>query len=125
MCPFRSSLRTSFAVLAAVLLSGCNTSALPAPVSVSYRASLFGVGQVVIITNTSSHHLYNVTVVGRNFKEVSSASVKATDHLPPGSTVQVGWLEFDNWVPQPGETIEIYADGHPVPKVSVIPSSTE
>ena len=111
------------ALLATLLISpGCGTSALPPPVAVSYRSSLFGVGQVVIITNNSSHHLYNVKVVGRNFNEVSSASVKATDHLSPGSSVEVGWLEFERWVPQPGETIEVYADNYVSPKISVIPS---
>ena len=104
-------------------ISGCGTSALPPPVTVSYRSSLLGVGQVVVITNNSSHHLYNVSVVGRNFEEVSSASVKATDHLSPGSSVEVGWLEFESWVPQPGETIEVYADNYATPKVSIIPSN--
>jgi hypothetical protein len=104
-------------------VSGCGTSALPPPVTVSYRSSLLGVGQVVVITNNSSHHLYNVKVVGRNFEEVSSASVKATDHLSPGSSVEVRWLEFESWVPQSGETIEVYADNYATPKVSIIPSN--
>ena len=103
------------------VLSGCGTSALPPPVTVSYRPSLVGIGQVVVITNHSGHHLYNVSVVGRNFKQVSSASVKATDHLSPGSSVEVGWLEFERWVPQPGETIEVYADNYATPKISIIP----
>jgi len=104
------------------LLSGCGTSALPPPVTVTYRSSFVGLGKVVVISNNSSHHLYNVRVVGRNFEEVSSASVKATDHLAPGSSVEVGWLEFESWVLQPGETIEVYADNYVSPKVSIIPS---
>ena len=103
-------------------LSGCGTSALPPPVKVNFRSSLLGIGKVVIITNNSNHHVYNVKVVGRNFKEVSSASVKATDHLSPGSSVEVGWIEFGSWVPQPGETIEVYADNYATPKISVIPN---
>ncbi|MBM3967828.1 MAG: hypothetical protein FJ308_22640 [Planctomycetes bacterium] len=113
-----------FATMLATLipvLSGCGKSALPPPVTVSYRPSLVGVGQVVVITNNSNHHLYNVSVVGRNFEQVSSASVKATDHLSPGSSVEVGWLEFESWVPVPGETIEVYADDYATPKVSIIP----
>jgi len=102
-------------------IPGCGTSALPPPVSVSYRPSLIGLGEVVVITNNSNHHLYNVRVVGRNFQEVSSASVKATDHLAPGRTVEVGWREFRSWFPQPGETIEVYADNYASPKVSIIP----
>jgi len=117
---------TVFAILLLALvptISGCGTSALPPPVTVSYRASLLGVGQVVVISNTSGHHLYNVSVVGRNFEQVSSASVKATDHLSPGSSVEVGWLEFESWVPQPGETIEVYADNYATPRVSIIPNN--
>jgi len=113
-----------FATILATLipvLSGCGTSALPPPVTVSFRPSLVGVGQVVVITNNSNHHLYNVSVVGRNFEQVSSGSVKATDHLSPGSSVEVGWLEFESWVPVPGETIEVYADNYATPKVSIIP----
>lgn len=102
-------------------IPGCGMSALPPPASVTYRSSLVGMGQVVVITNKSSDHLYNVTVVGRNYQQVSSASVKATDDLAPGSTVEVGWLEFGNWVPQPGESIEVYADNYATPKVSIIP----
>ena len=71
----------------ALMVSGCGNSVFPPPVDVSYRSSLFGIGKVVVITNTSGHHLYNVKVLGRNFKQVSSASVKATDHLAPGGVV--------------------------------------
>lgn len=71
--------------------------------------------------NSSPHHLYNVKVTGRNFKQVSSASVKATDHLAPGSSVEVGFLTFGSWVPQSGETIEVYADNYATPRISIIP----
>jgi hypothetical protein len=83
---------------------------------------LIGVGQVVVLSNKSNHHLYNVKVVGRNFKDGSSASVKASDHLSPGSSVEVGWLQFDGWVPVPGESIEVYADGYATPKIAIIPN---
>jgi hypothetical protein len=89
------------------LLTGCGTSIAPTPVSVTCRSSLVGVGQVVIITNNSGHHLYNVKVVARSFQSIASASVKAAEHLAPGSSVEVGWLQFGNWVPEPEETIEI------------------
>ena len=108
-------------VAAALLVSGCGTSVRPTPVTVTYRPSFLGIGQVVIISNTSSHHLYNVKVVGRNFNQVSSASVKATDHLGPGSSVEVGWLQFEGWVPEPGETIEVYSDNYLTPNISVVP----
>jgi hypothetical protein len=104
------------------LLTGCGTSIAPTPVSVTYRSSLVGVGQVVIITNTSGHHLYNVKIVARNLQSISSASVKAAEHLAAGSSVEVGWLEFGNWVPEPEETIEIYADGYLTPSISVVPN---
>ena len=102
---------------------GCGTSVLPPPVTITYRPSLVGIGQVVQISNKSGHHLYNVRVVGRNFEQVSSASVKASDHLGPGESVEVGWMEFGAWVPAPGETIEVYADNYVTPKLSVIPSA--
>jgi len=90
-------------------------------VIVGYRESRIGIGMVLQIQNNSHHHLYNVRVVGRNFSEVSSASVMATKHLAPGAIVKVGWLEFGSWVPQPGETMEIYADNYLSPHISVIP----
>jgi hypothetical protein len=105
-----------------LVFSGCGRSMLPPPVTVTYRSSLLGIGQVAGITNNSNHHLYNVKVVGRSFKEKSSASVKVTDHLSPGSTVEVGWFEFGSWVPQSGETLEVYADDYATPRVSIIPS---
>ena len=104
-----------------LLMTGCGTSVRPTPVTITYRPSVFGVGQVVVITNSSNHHLYNVTVVGRNFNHVTSASVKAADHLAPGGSVEVGWMEFENWVPEPGETIEVYADKFLTPSVSIVP----
>ncbi|WP_437194450.1 hypothetical protein [Planctomicrobium sp. SH527] len=108
-------------LLGILFLSACHTALLPPPVVVSYRDSLWGAGKVVQIFNGSSHHLYNVCVVGRNLNEVASASVKVTDHLPPGGTVEVGWLEFANWIPRSGETIEVYADNYVLPVISVIP----
>jgi hypothetical protein len=91
------------------------------PVSVTYRDSLVGAGRVIQITNNSSHHLYNVKVVGRNAQQNSSASVRATDHLRPGDVVEVGWLEFEVWTPEPGESVEIYCEDYAVPYVSVVP----
>jgi hypothetical protein len=108
-------------VCACLVITSCGKSALPPPVTVSYRDSLVGMGKVMQITNRSGHHLYNVRVIGRNFDQVSSASVRATDHLAPGDTVEVGWLEFGNWTPTPGETMEVYADDYFSPHISVIP----
>ena len=85
-----SSLSVAVMAMLTLFVSGCGKSALPPPVTVTYRDSLVGVGKVIQITNNSSHHLYNVRVVGRNYQEVSSASVKATDHLRPHETVEVG-----------------------------------
>lgn len=109
-------------IVSTATITGCGTSALPPQVAISYRPSLVGQGQVVVITNNSSHHLYNVKVVGRSFKEFASASVKASDHLTPGSSVEVGWLEFGNWTPRPGESIEVYAEDYVTPKISIIPN---
>ena len=111
--------------LVSVLTSGCGKSALPPPVKVTYRDSLVGVGKVIQITKTSSHHLYNVSVVGRNYEEVSSASVRATRHLKPHGSVEVGWLEFEAWTPLPGESVEVYCDDYATPYISVIPEASE
>jgi hypothetical protein len=100
---------------------GCKQSALPPPLNVTFRASILGQGQVAVVKNNSSHHLYNVKVVGRNLKNAKSASVRLTDHLSPGATTEVGWLEFERWIPEPGETLEFYADDYLVPKIVVIP----
>ena len=113
----------SVPVMAMLILfvSGCDKSALPPPVAVTYRDSLLGIGKVIQITNNSSHHLYNVRVVGRNYEEASSASVKATDHLRPHDSVEVGWLEFEAWRPLPGESVEVYCDDYATPFLSIIP----
>ena len=108
-----------------LLVSGCGKSPLPPPVTVTYRNSLVGVGKVIQITNNSSHHLYNVRVVGRNNQEVSSASVKATDHLSPQGYVEVGWMEFEAWVPRPGESVEVYCDDYAAPFISIVPENSE
>ncbi len=47
------------------LLRGCGSSALPPPVKLNIRDSIFrDRGKVVQITNNSNHHLYNVMVSG-------------------------------------------------------------
>ena len=102
--------------------AGCGTSALPPPVTITIRDSIFDSSSKVIqITNNSSHHLYNVRVVGRNFQDVSSGSVRVTEELRPGSMVEVGWLEFTHWIPRSGETIEVYCDNYVSPMVKIIP----
>lgn len=110
-------------VLAATLvLSGCGTSALPPPVTITFRNSVFSSqSKVIQIANNSSHHFYNVRVVGRNFQDVSSASVRAAEELRPGQTVEVGWLEFGNWTPRSGESIEVYCDDYVTPQIKIIP----
>ena len=108
---------------------GCNEqgdTVLPRPkppISITYRDSIWGAGKVIQITNSSNHHLYNVKVVGRNIRQFSSASVKATDHLSPGQMVEVGWLEFESWTPVPGEIVEVYSDGYLIPTISYIPAN--
>lgn len=115
------------AVLAS--LAGCDEQGntfLPRPVppvTVTFRDSLVGIGKVVQITNNSTHHLYDVKVVGRNAKQNSSASVKATEHLRPGESIEVGWMEFEAWAPEPGETVEVYCEDFAVPYVALVPGA--
>jgi hypothetical protein len=54
-------------------------------------------------------------------QQAYTASVKATDHLPPGGVVEVGFITFGNWKPESGETIEVYAYRYGSPKISIIP----
>ena len=113
---------------AALVTSGCDAEGntfLPRPVppvTVTYRDSAVGIGKVIQITNNSTHHLYDVKVTGRNMKQNASASVKASEHLAPGETVEVGWMEFEAWVPEPGETVEIYCEDYAVPYLSLVPA---
>jgi hypothetical protein len=107
--------------LALASVVGCGTSALPPPVTVTYRDSFWGRGKVAQIYNNSAHHLYNIRVTGREYKKLNSASVKASDHLEPNSCVEVGWIEFGAWDPKPGESIEVYADNYVTPYVSIVP----
>lgn len=96
MTPLRSTANLVVLLIALIgIIPGCGTSALPPPLSVSYRPSLVGIVQVVVITYNSIHYIYNVKVVGRNFQQVSSVSVKATDNLTPGSSVQVVGLNLE------------------------------
>lgn len=105
-----------------VAFQGCGSSPLPPPITISIRNSILDESSKVIrITNDSQHHLYNISVVGRNFKDVSSASVRASNELRPGATVEVGWLEFGNWIPRSGESVEVYADNYGLPKIHLIP----
>jgi hypothetical protein len=111
----------AFVALGIALTPGCGQSVLPPPVTISYRDSIVGVGRVIGITNTSAHHLYNVNVVCLAFDSASSASVQATGHLSPGESVEVGWMEFIPWVPEPGETVEVYCADYATPCISVVP----
>jgi len=72
------------------------------------------------LRNDSAHHLYNVTVKCQNFEDNTSASVKAAEHMAPSDIVEVGWLEFETWAPEDGETVEVSCDNFFVPKVSII-----
>lgn len=118
--PFAIALFLAAAVLS--MIPGCGTSALPPPVSVTIRDSLLiGNSKVIQISNNSSHHLYNVRVVVRNMQKVSSGSVRATDELRPGQTVEVGWMEFENWSPSSGEYVEVYCDNYVSPQIKIIP----
>lgn len=88
-------------IVGALLVRGCGSSALPPPVKVSIRDSIFSDrGKVVQITNDSNHHLYNVMVSGRSISDVRGASVKAADVLKPNDTIEVGWMQFKTWAPQ-------------------------
>lgn len=106
---------------AAAVASGCGGSTLSSPpVSITYRPSFVGMGKVVIITNTSNHHLYNVKMTINSSK--SSASVLASEHLSPGACVHIGWWELEKWVVEPGETVTVYADDYGLGQYSTVPS---
>lgn len=119
---------TAFGLLAIALVaiascdgSGAFSVKVQPPITITYRESLFGIGSVIQLTNDSAHHLYNVKVNCRNFDENVSASVKAADELGPGEVVEVGWLEFEAWIPVAGEIVEVTCDDYLAPKVSIVP----
>jgi hypothetical protein len=115
--------RTRLVCLVAVLCAtplACKSTVLPPSVTVSFRNSVIGRGKVIQLTNSSNHHLYNVSVICRGVNG-SSASVKATDHLAPGEMKEVGWMEFGSWTPVSGETIEVHADNYGLPVTATIP----
>ncbi len=121
-CAIASRLTVALILACAVsLLAGCSKSPKPPPVDIAVRKSIVGVGRVIQIRNRSAHHLYNVKVVLRDLEKLTSGSVRATSHLRPYTAVEVGWLQFQGWVPQRGQTIEVYCDDHLLPKIAVVP----
>jgi len=126
--PFHFRKLVPCVVLLLPALAGCSetglplpSSVVPPPVEVTYRDSLWGAGKVIQITNNSAHHLYRVRVVGRNFEQGASASVVATEHLSPYKTTEVGWMEFEAWIPVPGEMVEVYCEDQVIPYISSVP----
>lgn len=79
------------------------------PLVCSWRPSLVGEGQVVIIANPTGETLRNVHIVCR-----SSASNEKKeyfeDHWTPEQTKEIGWME--GWRFLSGETVEVSASGY-------------
>lgn len=106
-------------LLATMLCCGCDESSTAPPITAAARDSLLGRGKVLIITNNSNHHLYDVKVVMRSGE--SSASVRAAEHLAPLKSVEIGWRELENWKIEPGQRFEIHADDYNLPAVFEVP----
>jgi hypothetical protein len=81
-----------------------------APVSVSLRDSLVGIGNVVQVRNTSDKTLTGVVVTGRNPGKNQSTTYKI-GNLGPGQLAEVGWMEW-SWTVARGETITVTANNY-------------
>jgi hypothetical protein len=103
-----------------VLFLFFNKSPIPPNIQVGFRDSLLGRGKVVILTNRSGDHYYDVRVSVRT-SNGRSASVIANRDLAPLGSCEVGWLELGNWVVEPGETVFVSTDSNPIPVVSNVP----
>lgn len=97
-----------------------NKSPIPPNIQVDFRGSLIGAGKVMMLSNRSGDHYYNVRVKIRGSKG-DSASVIADSDLAPSETSEVGWLQFGNWVVEPGETVYISTDSNPIPLIKNVP----
>ena len=90
-----------------VIVSGCDHSKPPMPVSVTYRNSSVGVGYVVQFHNTSKKYL-GVRAVFRN--PTMNQSTERQFTLDPFGMQEFGWLE--NWEFVSGETITVIEDDY-------------
>lgn len=89
-------------LIAGGLLSGCGWFKPKVPVVVAYRDSLLDESKVVRITNASNETLYQfeVTVDGKNYFK---------DKVSPDETVEIGWLQLDNYKPTATDEVTITA----------------
>ena len=87
----------------------CFRTAAQVPVSVSVRASLVGMGNVVQIKNTSGNTLFDVVVTARN-SGLNQTAYYTVGTLGSYESVEIGWLEWC-WTVERHETISVSADG--------------
>lgn len=119
MTGFRSSIRCSIAVFAAMFfLAGCGGRS--PNLTVRFRSSAIGVGKVLILTNASDKPVHGIRIVAR-----SPRGDQITRDIPgriePNGVLEIGWLELEGWKPEPGETFLITAEGFPSPLKVEIP----
>ena len=115
----RRMLVHSMAVILFGLASGCGLFSEP-PVAVSYRESLLGHGQVLIITNASRDKELIHVGIRTTLRDGRKREVILRPRLAPGETVEAGWLELhqrsDSSAEEsailPGAKIEIFAYGY-------------
>ncbi len=81
------------------------------PLSIVTRDSFVGAGKVLIITNTSDDYLHACTIkIEAPNGQVFGPKVFATT-LEPHAGIEVGWMELEGWVVEPGERVTVSCRG--------------
>lgn len=107
-----------------VACSGCVPGLAPVtnppPIAIATSVPLDGVAEHIHIHNISDTNLKNVVVVGKRISDSTTGSTPAIPDFPPATILDIPWTSFGTWTPEPGDTIEVYADGFPDPVSSMI-----
>ena len=98
-------LRLISAVTVFGLIAGCGGGP---PVTVHHRDSILDMGKVIIVTNNSDKYLHGVKV------RVSAGDQEKTClilTIAPHDSVEVGWMQLDEWKIPEGSETRITCDG--------------
>lgn len=106
-------------------IGGCGTRTNSPPIAIGNSVPLNGVAEHITINNFSQTPLTNVRVVGIRTSDSTSGSVPAMPTFAPWKPIEIPWNSFGGWTPEPGDTIEVYADGFTDPVRSMIPTDEQ
>lgn len=100
-------------LIATVLVAGAvgceaiKSNSVTVPVSIYMRGSMVGMGNVLVVKNTSQRTVLNVTIRIENRNGQSMARQIST--FDPGEVFELGWT--DGWTAERGEKVTVSADG--------------